>query len=28
LGAFHLANMNREDIDHTWNIRALWRYYP
>ena len=28
LGAFHLANMNGEDIDHTWNIEALRRYYP
>jgi len=28
LGAFHLANMNGEEIDHTWNIEALRRYYP
>ena len=28
LGAFHLANMNGEEIDHTWYIEALWRYYP
>jgi len=27
LGAFHLAN-NGEEIDHTWNIEALQRYYP
>ena len=23
MGAFHLANMNGEEIDHTWNIEAL-----
>jgi hypothetical protein len=28
LGAFHLADMNGEEIDHTWNIEALRRYYP
>jgi hypothetical protein len=28
LEAFHLANMNGEEIDHTWNIEALRRYYP
>ena len=28
LGAFHLANMNGEEIDHTWNFEALRRYYP
>jgi hypothetical protein len=28
LGSFYLADMNREEIDHTWNIEALRRYYP
>jgi hypothetical protein len=28
LGSFHLENMNVEEINHTWNIKALRRYYP
>jgi hypothetical protein len=28
LGSFHLADMNEKEIDHTWNIKALRRYYP
>jgi murein DD-endopeptidase MepM/ murein hydrolase activator NlpD len=28
LVSFHLANMNVEEINHTWNIKALRRYYP
>ena len=28
LGSFHLADMNGKEIDHTWNIEALQRYYP
>jgi hypothetical protein len=28
IGAFHLANMNGEEIDHNRNIEALRRCYP
>jgi hypothetical protein len=27
-GAFHLADMSRKQIDHTFNIQDLGRYYP